>query len=1002
MVDYILGMDLGSNSVGWTAIAQDGQTFPGAGRILAGARVFPEGKDNLNQKKEKPRGQDRRFARGQRRTHQRRNHRRKQLCRELIRAGLFPENGNELQAVLQFNPYPLRRKALDKKISPFEFGRVLYHLCQRRGFKSNRKQDKSKEDGKVAKATAELQKEIDDAGCRTLGEYLAAIVPEDGDSSAHRTVELQRARNRYTLRSMYEGEFKALWEAQQQYYPKLLTGELRDKVHNVIFFQRPLSWDKESIGECELEEGEKRCAKAHWYAQQFRMIQEINALRVIDSDGERALSDEERSTLREALTCKKEMTFDKIRQLLGFLDHQKFNLETGGQRKKLKGNEVGAMLQHKLLKQWYKNAEAKLRSKIHEALAEMEDEKELEKLVRDSWGLDDEQVEKLLKIKLPTGRYNLSLKAMKKIMPYLAEGMVFAEAKLAAGYNLCSSVETKQLLPPVDEAVNNLTNPLVHRALSETRKVVNSLIARLGCPKEIVVELARDMKLSKDRRREVFWENVNRRDENEEIRSRLITECNIPSPSRDDVIKYRLWEECNKTCVYTGRTIPKNKLFHTGEVQIEHIFPYSRCLDDSYMNKTLCYADENRSHKGSRTPYEAYGEDAECFDAIQQRIRCLPYPKRRKFTQKEIDLDQFVQRQLNDTRYMSRAAVGYLCILGCDVRSVKGGTTSELRHQWGLNSILNPLAPNQKTRDDHRHHAVDAAVVAMTTRSFLQQLSTIKYNPEKLTLDPPWENFRDDLAEVVNGINVSFRPSRKLAGALHEETYYGPGSGPGKAVYRKPVAELTGNMVEEIRDLAIRKIVKKAIRESGQTLSGSDKLSKILGDTVLRMPSGVPIKKVRLETTEKTLVPIRHDETGRVIKLVKPGGNHHAEIYELPDGTWTGRAVSRFEAHQRLRRGEPVICHNLGDGSKFVMSLCINDMLHITKDGERKLYRVQNTSISSPLLTLRLHTAARTDDKSDPAIKATRHLVATWESFRKLESQKVSVDPLGRIRPCND
>jgi len=364
MANYVLGLDLGSNSVGWAMITKEGKTLNNNLPILSGVRVFPEGLDQLNQKKEKPRGQDRRMARGQRRTRQRRSSRRERLATTLQNAGMLPKDGDELSALLAVDPYPLRAKGLDESLSMHEFGRVLYHLCQRRGFQSNRKQEKSKEDGKVAKETAELQDLIDTAGCRTLGEYLAKL----DDAFRHNSLESNRIRNRYTLRAMYKNEFAMLWDAQATFHPDTLTDDLRDKVHHAIFFQRPITWDKDKIGDCELEEGEKRCPKAHWLGQQFRLLQEINLLRVLDAGGEeRPLTADERTILVAALTPKSKLTFDKIRQLLQFFDWQTFNLESQSKRKYLEGNPVEAALQKKSLKKWYNNASDELREEIYAA-----------------------------------------------------------------------------------------------------------------------------------------------------------------------------------------------------------------------------------------------------------------------------------------------------------------------------------------------------------------------------------------------------------------------------------------------------------------------------------------------------------------------------------------------------------------------------------------------------------------------------------------------------------
>jgi CRISPR-associated endonuclease Csn1 len=333
------------------------------------------------------------------------------------------------------------------------------------------------------------------------------------------------------------------------------------------------------------------------------------------------------------------------------------------------------------------------------------------------------------------------------------------------------------------------------------------------------------------------------------------------------------------------------------------------------------------------------------------------------------------------------------------VRCVKGGTTAELRWQWGLEGLW----PNAAERDgDHRRHAVDAMVVGLTTRAALQSLSAVKYNPAKPGFEAPWRHFRHEVEETWSAVNVSFRPTRRLGGALHEDT--GLGSVEGKAsryVHRVPVASLTVAMVRQIRDPVIRSIVEVRCREKGVDLEGRGKVGKVLCDPPLRMASGVVIRRVRIETTEKTAIPIRN-VGGKVAKAVLPGGNHHVEIYEsinkIGETVWTGRCVSRFEAHQRLHHGRPVVDQNPADGVKFVMSLCINDMVLMTdsQTGEVGLFRVQKMSSGVPFLELRWHTAATIQDK------ATRYLIATWDKLRSCAARKVLVDPIGRLLPCHD
>jgi CRISPR-associated endonuclease Csn1 len=133
----------------------------------------------------------------------------------------------------------------------------------------------------------------------------------------------------------------------------------------------------------------------------------------------------------------------------------------------------------------------------------------------------------------------------------------------------------------------------------------------------------------------------------------------------------------------------------------------------------------------------------------------LPYPKRQKFTQKEASLDDFIQRQLNDTRYITREILKYIKQLGCTVTGSRGKVTSELRHQWGLNSILECELPGLKNREDHRHHAIDAVVTALTSQKHLRELAVTKYAVTHDGFPVPWEGFRDAVAEAL--IRYRFR-----------------------------------------------------------------------------------------------------------------------------------------------------------------------------------------------------------------------------------------------------
>jgi len=485
----------------------------------------------------------------------------------------------------------------------------------------------------------------------------------------------------------------------------------------------------------------------------------------------------------------------------------------------------------------------------------------------------------------------------------------------------------------------------------------------------------------------------------------MMQEFNILSPSRDDIIKYKLWEECNKQCPYTGKQIAQHQLFgENPEFQIEHILPYSRSLDDSYMNKTLCCVNENRL-KGNQTPYEFYSHDAEKYEQVKQRIRVLPWPKQRKFLQKEIELDKCIERELNDTRYICKEVVRYLKQLGVHVRGTRGRVTAELRHQWGLNSILDLTGAGMKNRDDHRHHSVDAAVVAVTRNEHLRKLAESKYSPTSVNFAQPWDGFRKDLEEKVNRINVSHRVCRKVSGALHEETSYGPtgekdNKGQDIFVYRKKLEDLTISMVKNIVDDVVRDIVKDRLKEFGIDLTKNVKISKDVWAKTLYMKTTksekkVPIKKVRIQSVFNNMIGIK-DKDGNIYRAVAPGSNHHIEIFEYTEGRKKGErdgnVVTMFEAVQRSHSGLSVVNTEHGKGTKFICSLAINEMfLFNIGDGFKTLYRVQKLS-SNKQIFLRPHTFAGDLQKYKGISKRPN----------TLKGNKVTVNPLGIVHPAND
>ncbi|MDH5670351.1 MAG: hypothetical protein OEY86_20310, partial [Nitrospira sp.] len=364
----ILGLDLGTSSIGWALIGGD----PLPKEIIdMGVRIFPEGVDRT--KGEKSLNQDRRDARSLRRQGYRRARRKQKLLHALQDARLLPRKQGELDEVLSTNPYALRAKALDEKLEPYQLGRALYHLGQRRGFKSNRKTDGDKEDGKVYESISSMDSEMEGGNYRTLGEYFNGFDPHQ-----------RRIRGHYTARRHYEKEFETIWQAQQTHHKKLLDVNNRKRVREAIFDQRPLKIQKHLVGFCEFELDRKRAAAATLLAQDFRLWQNLNNLKVHFADGsERFLTDEERLTLGDKLGTSKKMTWDQVRKELEFPERSTmFNLERT-YKNGLMGNQSAAVLSSVLGKKaWKALGERKQEALVTDLLTITDDEGLLKRLRR--------------------------------------------------------------------------------------------------------------------------------------------------------------------------------------------------------------------------------------------------------------------------------------------------------------------------------------------------------------------------------------------------------------------------------------------------------------------------------------------------------------------------------------------------------------------------------------------------------------------------------------------
>lgn len=1094
-MSYTLGLDLGPNSIGWALVDEPNQRI-----IDLGVRVFPEGVDNFDTSKEISRNEARRIARGMRRQIARRARRKQRLREALIEANLWPTDPHEQVALELLDPYALRARAVDPeapKLSRYELGRVILHLNQRRGFFSHRKdQTRDSETQGMLAAISSLEQKL---GERTLGQFLHEKTVSFDPIERK---EDDKVRRRHTHRRMLEAELLRIAERHADILtPELLFGKLGRQslppsrprrrthelrglshlqafgIHGILFFQRAIYWPKSMIGLCELEPKEPRCPRADRAAQRFRMLQEVNNLRYIDPDTkeEKSLTAEQRQLILEKLATKEKLEFNGrggIKAALGFLESVKFNLERG-ERSSIKGH-VTDVLMSRAVKRWHKLPED-IRDRIVRLLLEpgRTDDAIRPRLIEA--GLDEAETEAALGVDLPGGYLRLSLKAINRLLPYMERGYVYQmtapenSAIHAAGYVRPDELQRRvfdKLPDPTrvaDAPIGEIPNPIVRRTLVELRKLVNAIIREYGPPDAIHVEMARSVKQG-ERERKQYNMTLREREALRDAAAQKLRESGIKI-TRSAINRLLLWEEQDHICIYTGKPISFTQLYN-GETDIDHILPYSRCLDDSLMNKVVCFREAN-DDKGQKSPYEwLAGRDPARYERVCHRASRLPYPKYRRFLQKTLELDKFIARQLVDTSYISRVTVEYLqCLFDHEARrhgavlGIKGQLTAELRHQWGLNDLLSADAIDTKSRDDHRHHAIDALIVALTDRSRLQGLTRIRKAGGVLqtgeALEYPWENFRDEVKRRIRQVNVSHRAERKIAGALHEDTLYGVHRVssdkivPGEFVVRKKLESLSPNEVEFIRDQAVREAIKQRLAEHGIDVGRGRSVPSNLWKAALCNPEnpvrlvgkrtgtlGPPIYKVRIIKKEQTIQPIRDGER---VAYVKPGATHHISIFELNiNGRsrriayWTTmleaarrvaqrqqalkRAKERLEAQlgirikprdPRLGREMSRIAHEIPiitrvhpdhPEAKFLFSLSRGEMVLAEVDGKEELL-VYNTSASTQGQIYFYHHADARPKSGKDKTQVRRKFVFTANT---LKARKVTVDYLGRIRWAND
>lgn len=623
-------------------------------------------------------------------------------------------------------------------------------------------------------------------------------------------------KNQPYYRQDYLDEFETIWQTQSSFHPEL-TPELKQRIcSQVIFYQRPLRSQKWLVSNCEFENGRKVCPKSSPIFQEFRILHTLNNLKVSNSQGERALTEEERQTLYAELQFQSKMSgTDAIKLLFPKQKGLKLNI------KEIEGNRTMAMLLQSAINileisgheipnlakltaaqkcdairtvfgglgyntDWLtldtnlkgETLDRQTQYRLWHLLYSYEGDKSntgdesLVQHISELLNLPTEYAKLFASIHFEEDYGNLSVKAIQKILPFMQAGHIYSEACALAGYRHSATSLTREELDSQELKdhldilpKNSLRNPVVEKILNQMANVVNEVIDTYGRPDEVRIELARELKKNAKEREDltrIISENTK---EQERIKKKLQSDFGPQYGSRNDIIRYRLWEELSANgykALYSNRQIPYELLF-SKEIDIEHIIPQARMFDDSFSNKTLEYRAIN-IEKGNATAIDfvadKWGEQgaadykARVDDLLKKGSISPAKAKKLLMTQADIP-DDFIDRDLRNTQYISRKAQEMLRTMVRDVTATTGTITDRLREDWQLVDVMKELnwdkydklgltevqqgrdgqqirkIKDWTKRNDHRHHAMDALTIAFTKHSYIQYLNNLNARQDK-------------------------------------------------------------------------------------------------------------------------------------------------------------------------------------------------------------------------------------------------------------------------------
>ncbi len=1019
MIPYAIGLDVGVASVGWAAVALDSKENP-CGILDMGSRIF----DAAEQPKTGASlAAPRREARSARRRIRRKRHRKERIRELMLSSGLLSEEElarlyeGELEDI-----YALRTRALDEAVSRQEFARILLHISQRRGFRSNRSAAADKENGLLLEAVSENAQRMKAGGYRTVGEMLWKD-PLFRDHKRNKGGDYQAT----VSRDLIEEEVRQLFAAQRGFGCSFADASLEEAYLAILLSQRSFdegpgvpspyggSQIEKMVGRCTFFPEEPRAARASYSFEYFTLLQKLAHIRLLQDGKSEPLTEEQRRALIELAHRSPNLDFARIRKELALPAECRFSavsyrleLEPEKAEKKEKFNHLQAYHAMRTAidrggKGRFAQITPEQRDRIGTVLTLYKSEERVKQELADA-GLEPCDIDSLLSLGGFSKTGHISIRVCKLLIPFLEQGMTYNEACDAAGlsFRAHTNTEKSSRLRLTEDDFADITSPVVRRAVSQTVKVLNALVRRYGgSPVFLNLELARELSRDFNERKAMERDMRDNRAKNERAMERIQKEFGKHNATGLDLVKLKLFEEQDGVCPYSLRHIDPARLFEPNYAEVDHIIPYSLSFDDSYNNKVLVLAEENRN-KGNRLPLQYLnGQRREDF-IVWVNTAVRSYRKRQKLLKERLteeDEKQFKERALQDTKTASR----FLLNLFQDhlefapsaagkkkrVTAVNGAVTSYMRKRWGIVKLR---------EDGDLHHAVDALVVACTTDAMIQQISRyagyrecryMQTETGSLALDEstgevlrefpyPWPQFRKELearlspdpARKIRDLKLPFyfesgrplpkplfvsrMPRRKITGPAHLDTVKSPKAlDEGSLIVKRPLTDLKlekGEIKNYYRPDSDR-LLYEALKARLAAFDGDGK--KAFAEPFFKPRSdGTPgplVKKVKLIEATTLNVAVHGGkgaaDNGSMVRIdvfhVEGDGYYFVPIYvaDTLKAKLPNQACVAFKPHEQWKPMED---------KDFLFSLYPNDLIRITHRRGIKLSLVNKESRLPP------------------------------------------------------